>query len=140
MPLVRLVYASTIAADFEPDNIESILHTSRINNQQHDITGVLFFSSRYFLQCLEGERQAVCDTYHRIACDTRHDRPVILHFAEIVARDFADWAMGYVPTNRVTDSLNQHFLGDNDFQPYTMSMAAAIQMVDALRNCLDTQA
>ena len=139
MHLTRLVYASTIASDFRPENIEDILRVSRANNAKNGVTGVLFFNSNYFLQCLEGDRQAVCGTYHRIAFDTRHEHPIILSCNEVAKRDFADWAMGYVPTNRITDAVNSHLIGEADFQPYSMSMAAAVQMVDALRDCLHTQ-
>ncbi|MEK0272692.1 BLUF domain-containing protein, partial [Vibrio vulnificus] len=61
------------------------------------ITGILFFNSQHFLQCLEGERNTVNQVYRSIINDSRHHNVVILDYSEIDSRDFHDWTMGYIP-------------------------------------------
>ncbi|MFT6154311.1 MAG: hypothetical protein ACJA1X_001663 [Bermanella sp.] len=56
MFLTRLVYASTISENFNCDDIEGILAVARKNNKQNNITGMLCFNRKYFLQCLKGSR------------------------------------------------------------------------------------
>lgn len=71
MFLTRLVYASTISESFTPDDIESILIAARKNNIKTNVTGILCFNRKYFLQCLEGSRTAVNKTYHHILNDPK---------------------------------------------------------------------
>lgn len=59
MFLVRLVYASQISDHFSADDIESILKKARKNNKKLNVTGLLCFNRKYFLQCLEGSRTNV---------------------------------------------------------------------------------
>ena len=96
MFLVRLIYASTAVAVLSPADYQSILITSIKNNSKSDITGMLCCDGQYFLQCLEGSRQAVNNTYSRILNDPRHNNVMLLNYGEVATRHFSDWAMGYV--------------------------------------------
>ena len=69
MFLTRLVYTSKISDVFESSDIENILVTARRENERNNITGMLCFNRKYFLQCLEGSREDVNQTYHRILND-----------------------------------------------------------------------
>ncbi|MGL6040641.1 MAG: BLUF domain-containing protein, partial [Deefgea sp.] len=51
MFLVRLIYVSQVTEQFRPEEIEKILNTARRNNAAVNVTGALFFSRKYFLQC-----------------------------------------------------------------------------------------
>ena len=74
MYLVRLIYVSKTQQDFGPQNIESIIDKARVNNHKTEVTGLLCFSNKYFLQCLEGSRAAVNETYHKILNDDRQSQ------------------------------------------------------------------
>lgn len=91
--LVRLIYASYSTSDLNSQDITQILQTSQRNNGVKKVSGVLFYSDRYFLQCLEGERHAVNETYLRIAKDPRHAKCVMIDYNAIASRLFPKWAM-----------------------------------------------
>lgn len=134
MYLVRLVYASTICKDFTDTAIQEILEKARIHNGRSNVTGVLCFSSNYFLQCLEGSRANVNTTYHRILNDPRHTNIVMLDYKEISQRDFFEWSMGYAPASSHTRPLNIKYSGSGDFNPYEMSGESASRLLLELRN------
>jgi hypothetical protein len=96
MFLVRLIYASTACGNLNATDFQNILTASIRNNRQGNITGMLSCDGRYFLQCLEGSRKAVNETYTRILNDPRHSDVVLLSYGEIPSRHFGEWAMGYV--------------------------------------------
>jgi len=71
MFLSRILYASTTTDQFKPKDIEDILSKARQENSKLNITGMLCFSSNYFLQCIEGSRANVNELYHKILNDKR---------------------------------------------------------------------
>lgn len=121
MFLVQLIYVSKISHDFGPEEIESILSSAKKNNKKTEVTGVLCFNRKYFLQCLEGYRSAVNQTYHKILQDPRHHDIVLLDYQEIVSREFSDWGMGYIPETSLSDNLNLKYSGGSNFDPFRMS-------------------
>ena len=74
---------------------ETILTTSRRNNTRDNVSGLLFFNGKRFLQALEGDDAAVDATYARIQKDPRHYALVILSMREVVTREFGRWTMAY---------------------------------------------
>ncbi|NDG85670.1 MAG: BLUF domain-containing protein [Proteobacteria bacterium] len=94
MNLVRLIYASTFkTSTVDSSELSRIHKTANEVNAKFDITGILVFGNDYFLQCIEGEREAVNRLYTNILADSRHERSVLLEFAEIHERDFDEWSM-----------------------------------------------
>ncbi|CAM4113559.1 BLUF domain-containing protein [Pseudoalteromonas byunsanensis] len=138
MFLTRLIYASTIGDNFSQHSIEGILEAARCKNMKHNITGVLCFNCDYFLQCLEGPRADVNETYKRILNDDRHHSVVMLDYREIDSRDFSDWSMGYVPSSTISVPINLKFSEAADFNPYLMSGASAYMMLKALKQSVPT--
>jgi hypothetical protein len=129
MYLVRLVYASSISEAFTHSDVESILGEARDSNAKTNLSGVLCFSSHYFLQCLEGSRAKVNETYHRILKDPRHENVVMLDYKEIVGREFAEWSMGYIPQSSLSRDVILRYSGSPDFEPYQMSGESAYQLL-----------
>lgn len=70
MFLVSLLYASSRSSGWSESDIYQILSASRQNNEKSGVTGCLSFDGEYFLQCLEGSRSAVNQTYQQIINDT----------------------------------------------------------------------
>jgi hypothetical protein len=93
--LYHLIYVSIASGDFSEQQLVEILEISRANNARDEITGMLLYKERRFMQLLEGPESAVCATYSRIARDVRHRDATILLEGEIPERDFADWTMGF---------------------------------------------
>ncbi|GAA58858.1 BLUF domain protein [Pseudoalteromonas sp. BSi20652] len=136
MFLVRLIYASKITDGFGPKDIENILQSARTYNVKKNVTGMLCFSNDYFLQCLEGSRTAVNNTYQQILNDKRHHNVIMLNYNQIPEREFEKWSMGYVPQSKVTESLNLKFSGSIDFNPFKMSGDSAHRLMLALKGSI----
>ncbi len=136
MFLVRLIYASKISSGFGPEDIESILQSARTYNVKTNVTGMLCFSNDYFLQCLEGSRTAVNNTYQQILNDKRHHNVIMLNYTQIPEREFEKWSMGYVPQSKLTESLNLKFSGSIDFNPFKMSGESAHLLMQALKDSI----
>lgn len=90
--MLQLVYIST-SRDVTADQLENILSKSRSNNARDDVTGLLLFNGKRFLQALEGPDPMVEAAYARIKADGRHRAAVILSRKSVEARQFGSWAM-----------------------------------------------
>lgn len=132
MPLCRLIYASRATDALKPEELERILASSRRNNPKLGVTGALLFSSREFLQVLEGPREAVNQTYARLLPDPRHADVTILDFSEVPRRLFAGWAMHQVATGWLTRARILRYGERELFSPTRMSAASALALLEDL--------
>ena len=103
MALHRLAYVSTsrLAGDpRERQHIADILLTSRRHNAEAEVTGALLATDDRFAQVLEGEQQAVAETFGRISHDPRHQDIAVLMEEAIETRQFPHWSMAYIGTSQ----------------------------------------
>lgn len=132
--MFQLVYISTARQPISNEMLETILGSSRRNNSEAGVTGLLVAGSRRFLQALEGPEQAVLDTYARIKTDPRHHALVLLTGRSADSRAFGDWSMAFEPAGGAEDaeslveivdgltaclpdkSLRAHFMGFAELQ------------------------
>lgn len=128
MYLVRLLYASTKSSDWTDSDIYQILSSSRENNEKAGVTGSLCFNGDYFLQCLEGDREAVNEIYRKIHHDHRHKQVTLLLYSEVNQRIFDKWDMLYVPESKMTASEIIRYSGQKQFQPYQMTGESALAL------------
>jgi hypothetical protein len=92
----QLVYVSTARWTMSNDDLNDILDTSRRNNRNNRITGLLLYIDQGFLQVLEGPEASIKETYHgHIVHDRRHTALRILTERETDRRLFAGWSMGF---------------------------------------------
>lgn len=134
MFLMRMIYCSQISNDCNPSDIEHILESARKNNKQEHVTGMLCFSRKYFLQCLEGGRTSVNNAYGKILNDSRHENILLLDYQEVDHREFTQWSMAYLPEQKLTDDINLKYSGHPDFDPYSMSGNSVFSMMLELRD------
>lgn len=123
--LVRLLYASKVSPNFGPMDMRDILESSRRNNVEDGITGLLIMADGFFFQALEGDRKSVNATYARILKDSRHSMSVILNNQEIDKRQFAGWSMGYVLSTEKNRPLFLSYSAGKYFEPLAMRGTAA---------------
>lgn len=121
--LVRMVYVSIAANPVDPSrggvqtDIGRILMQARRNNPKRQVGGVLYFRNNYFLQCLEGEQQAVNEVFQKIARDPRHYKVRTVSLKRVNERLFSNWSMKYVAReDRVSGLLKEN--GFRDFTPF----------------------
>lgn len=132
--LTRLMYASETAAALNPAALQALLDHARAANERRNITGMLTFDSRYFLQVLEGDRQVVSDVFGRIAADPRHRRVELLEVAATDERRFARWSMAFAAADAPRRDLFLRWGTQPDFNPYTMTAPAAYALLSALNS------
>ena len=101
------------------ESVRSILATSRCNNINLGITGVLLFSQGYFAQLLEGARPAVELILDRIMRDRRHDDIVLVHERSNGPRDFGAWSMAFVRQTSFQDIV----IEPSDADPVSLGLS-----------------
>ena len=132
--LVQVIYCSEAKANLQAADIEQILLYAREHNAKKSITGLLTFDSKFFLQVLEGERQAVSDLITRIGKDPRHHRFCLLCANTIYKRDFASWSMAYVGQTKLNKTVLLNYSTDGKFDPFVFTTESALMLLRDLAN------
>lgn len=91
----QLTYISTAVPGVDATEVDKILAVARRANGDRDITGLLLFDGRRFLQALEGEEDQVGAVFERIKGDPRHRAIVLLSNKPVPERQFGKWAMAW---------------------------------------------
>lgn len=94
-----LIYISTAKKLLDEPELTDILQVSRRNNQEHNITGILFYSEGTFIQLLEGEPASLKIVFDLIVNDSRHKNIIKLIHASTDKRSFPNWTMGFKAIN-----------------------------------------
>ncbi|KAB7887198.1 BLUF domain-containing protein [Poseidonibacter ostreae] len=101
--MFRIMYMSTATRVIPDSELEELLETSRKNNKEKNLTGLLIVKGRTFLQCLEGEKKDVEEIFNKILKDDRHTSIIDLIEEDISSRMFPTWDMGYKNLKIVDD-------------------------------------
>ena len=127
--LVRLIYASTAQDGVDLNEFKRILLQAQTNNHSRDLTGMLAFNSKIFLQALEGARDQVNDLYARLIRDPRHHTVTMLGYKEIEERHWSNWSMGFAAPNADNRALFLKYSQQSTFNPYGMKAEATEKML-----------
>ena len=94
-PLHLLVYTSEYTGKDEDINnvLKDIIRDSKINNRQYNITGLLFYHSRSFVQIIEGQDNDLEELMSILESDPRHKNIIRIVYEPIEKRAFSDWNM-----------------------------------------------
>jgi hypothetical protein len=106
MSLIHLIYTSVGARDLGTRERGELVDRARANNAKLDITGMLVHVEHCFFQVLEGETEAIDETFLRIAGDPRHARVIEIVREPIARRDFEALALGYAEIGRAALGLH----------------------------------
>lgn len=129
--LVRLLYYSRASREMSLADLKDILGTARENNDSIDVSGMLCYDKRYFLQALEGERETVNELYLDISDDVRHDEVIIISYKEVPELVFPQWKMGYAGSSaQFTELLKE--LGQTNFSPSEMTEDQAFNFLQKM--------
>lgn len=121
MTLVRLVYVSRMTEACDTQALKAILDTSRANNREKEITGVLCYDPAFFMQCLEGPRELVNALYASILRDARHKDVTLLEYSDITERSFGKWSMAFLPATHVEASVITKYAPNGKLNPYALN-------------------
>ncbi|WP_245798234.1 BLUF domain-containing protein [Vibrio ostreicida] len=136
--MIRLIYVSTVNEQFNLSCVDDILSSAQRRNTENNVSGVLYFNCKFFMQYLEGESRDVEETYQRIVNDKRHCEILLLDKTSIEERLFNGWSMAYVLESELIKPLYLEFMDASDFDPYKLSPERASQMIDGFRKQLPT--
>lgn len=98
----QLLYVSNTSRDLPDVVLDDILTSSRKNNVEAGITGILLYIEGGFMQLLEGDDAALTETFNRISRDRRHWNTTILLDRD-EPRAFGDWSMGFTRLNKSSE-------------------------------------
>ena len=90
-----IAYVSAATWNLLDEQVEHIVAESRRLNALNGITGVLLYCDGNFMQYLEGEQDAVIETFARIRASGSHYQLNELMNQPILEREFGDWTMGF---------------------------------------------
>ncbi len=142
--LTRLVYHSEnhlgASGGTMIAGLNAIMDASNRNNQRDGLTGALLFDTLWFVQILEGERDAVSATLRRIMGDDRHADVTVMDARPCDTRLFGQWWMGLAMLrgdNR--DLFARHRLGAR-LDPRAMSGEQATALACDLQASLNRTA
>ena len=96
-----IVYVSAACGLPSAEVLSDILNTSRRNNADHGITGLLLYVGGNFMQAIEGPETETAALLARIAADPRHRGLRVIAAFPIEQRYFPDWAMGWREASRL---------------------------------------
>ena len=133
MRLVQLIYASSFAEEMDVSELAKIREVANRENEKNSITGMLIAGNDFFLQCLEGGREAVNKLYSEIVPDPRHRHILLLRYSEVSRREFENWSMGFILLSEVKKQLILKYSTTTDFDPYKMSAESSHELLMALR-------
>ena len=132
--LIRLIYVSTAQDGVDLNEFKRILLQAQTSNHRRDLTGMLAFNSKIFLQALEGARDQVNDLYARLMRDPRHHTVTMLSYKEIEERHWSNWSMGFAAPNADNRALYLKYSQQSTFNPYGMKADATEKMLMELSN------
>ena len=101
--LRQYLYIST-APNLGQDDIGNILDSCQRNNRERNVTGLLLYNGRNFLQLLEGEHADLLWVMRRISSDERHSGISVLEDMDAHERACPDWTMRNI---RLVDDVAQ---------------------------------
>ncbi len=94
--MIQVTYISSETRHMTQVDLEDILSSSRKNNIELGITGMLLYGNKLFIQTLEGEEKKVNDLIRKIKKDSRHkDFKLVSQKEEIKKRQYSAWSMGF---------------------------------------------
>ena len=92
----RVVYASVAHRELELEELTALLGEARARNQRDEVSGLLMYRDRFFLQLIEGPEAAISALLARLRRDARHSAMTLLSDQEKVSgRLLPAWRMGF---------------------------------------------
>lgn len=113
----RVVYVSDASRTIRRADVTQIVETSRRNNAETGLTGVLIYFEGRFFQVLEGPYGMLRASFGKIAKDRRHRNVAIIEHLPVSERAFPDWRMGYAEPAELPEELREHIFRIYDLIP-----------------------
>jgi len=103
-----LAYISRTTENLFHSDLKKILTQAQQNNGRLDVTGLLLYKNRYFIQALEGDQRIVVALFEKISQDRRHTDVIKILERTQAFRLFSNWAMAF---RNLDDTETQNLQG-----------------------------
>ena len=101
--LISLSYTSNAVVEISfLGNLRLLAH-SFLNNQKHNITGLLIYKNKQFAQVIEGDEDSIESIWGKIQRDTRHKDIQLLSIEPIDNRSFTKWSMLFPESEKAVE-------------------------------------
>jgi hypothetical protein len=135
----RIIYFSRCTMDKDPVNREEqqlqLIRTSRRQNEFALITSILVLDKNWFMQMIEGDRDALNQTFKRIGSDNRHKDVRIVEWREVPRRELLPSLELIDRRSGMNDILDKYNL-DDAFQRGTPKASWLRELTLALQTSL----
>lgn len=119
--MYELIYVSDTDQFQNEDQLLELLTQARDKNKRLNITGLLIYHNKKFMQLLEGAEEDVKSLMEEIKNDSRHSNVQVLIENKIEQRSFKQWSMAFLDVNSekmkniegFSDFLENGFYGTN---------------------------
>ena len=111
---------------------DTLLDQSRRNNPKLGVTGLLCIADDIFIQVIEGGRDEVCDLFNTIVRDDRHTQVRLLIYEEISERQFGNWTMGQVDTDKINPAMLLKYFKRAKLDPFDCTGHATMALLNDL--------
>jgi hypothetical protein len=136
MGLFRVVYHSRSRLDLATkslaDHVADIVAVAVANNCNAGVTGALVCDPAWFIQVLEGKRDAVMRTLERVSRDPRHSEIAVADASAAEARRFSHWWMAGAVWRDGEAGLFLPVVSAAGFAPRDLPADALVDLVEAV--------
>jgi hypothetical protein len=127
--LIELSYISKATQDMGLSSLIHLFDVSLKWNDDHGLTGVLFYENQFFSQIIEGRRSDVQMIWEKIQKDYRHHVVRQLAFNGIQERAFPNWGIRFYGGDLIAKDV-PHLTGLLDGIPdHDVELLAAMRSV-----------
>lgn len=133
--LFRLVYFSKISPAVRsrlPANVRSIQTVAQHRNRAVGVTGLLIAADGFFAQALEGDQNAVEETFSRIAKDLRHSLPAVVMQHSVPSRIFGGWSMSARQLSAEDSYIIQRLEERGGFNPALLNGESLLSLLSSV--------
>lgn len=129
-PLYFVIYVSQATQQIARQALDEMMKKARQANRAAGISGCLVYHDGYFMQMLEGKRDALSVVMDAVKVDPRHHSVRVVIEGPARRRIFADWGMvlRYV-------SPTQEAIVDQEFAPWQQRKLSFFDLAEDARLC-----
>ncbi|WP_040604153.1 BLUF domain-containing protein [Sagittula stellata] len=107
--LVRAICISHTRTRLSDSALDHLMVETAKSNLARRLSGLLLYKSRNFFEVLEGPRDILDPTLHRIYRDPRHYKMKVMHYGPAKLRRFDGWSMGFRRLDGTISNLPCYF-------------------------------
>lgn len=128
----QLIYVSKSDSKLSINELSKIFEEATRRNKIASITGFIVYNEEYFMQVIEGYEDKINNLYEVIAQDSRHTNLLLLGTKDNDIRDFEEWNLGYIYSEKVIKDFLYLKTGNKSFLPYQFSYEFALDFLKGI--------